>query len=163
MNTRLNQNLTDHGPTVEAEAVGISPEAVDTYPQSSVWSRALSLAAVVAVSALIGLTVWLSTNPEQASRGRRLAAHLEALEAGNKVLQAEVDRLQVEIKDLKQGGPSIERYAHGNLGMIRPGERVYQFVERSPSKKRPRKSSDTHVRSKRQGRSGHARTGREQP
>lgn len=90
----------------------------------------LSAASLVGVAALIALAVWLTTDPEQARRGQRLAGQLEALENMNRELEEQVVRLKREIADLTANGEAIDRYARGSLGMVRPGERVYQFTPR---------------------------------
>jgi cell division protein FtsB len=46
-------------------------------------------------------------------------------------LQARNDALELEVRDLKDGLEAIEDYARRDLGMIRPGELLYQVGDRN--------------------------------
>jgi len=63
---------------------------------------------------------------------RQLQTKIVHFQTQNTKRQQRNLKLNAEIKDLKQGFASIEKYARRDLGMIKQGEVFYSFV---PSKK----------------------------
>ena len=87
----------------------------------------MTAASLVGVAGLVALAMWMTSDSERSRRGARLAEQLASLEAENRALEAKALRLRREITNLAAEGDAIDRYAHGSLGMGRPGERVYLF------------------------------------
>ncbi len=75
------------------------------------------------------LSVPLRTLSEQGlPRYRRLSEQLVRVRRENVALQANIERLNREVKALRHDPASIERIARDELGMIREGELLFQFV-----------------------------------
>ena len=64
-------------------------------------------------------------------KANRLAAEAERVEAENRKVAEEKARLTREVKALRSDPAAMERAAREDLGLVRPGERVYR-VEASP-------------------------------
>ena len=60
---------------------------------------------------------------------RRLAGRVEEEQARLDSLRTEVDSLEARAALLADDSATIERIARERYGMIRPGERLYRFVE----------------------------------
>lgn len=60
-------------------------------------------------------------------RYRALTEELRELETGNERLEREVRGLQREVDDLRDDPEAIQRIARDELGMVRPGELIFQF------------------------------------
>ena len=58
---------------------------------------------------------------------------LSAQKDKNRVLERRNATLAAEVKDLKTGTEAIEERARFELGMVRPDEVFYQYVEKSPA------------------------------
>lgn len=57
----------------------------------------------------------------------RMRAEYAHVVARNAEIDADNERLRSEIRLLREDRRSIERMAREELGMTRPGERIYQF------------------------------------
>jgi len=64
-------------------------------------------------------------------KAHRLAAEAERVDAENRRLSEENARLTREVKALRSDPAAMERAAREDLGLVRPGERVYR-VEANP-------------------------------
>lgn len=64
-------------------------------------------------------------------KANRLAAEAERVEAENRRLADENARLTREVRALRSDPAAMERAAREDLGLVRPGERVYR-VEAAP-------------------------------
>jgi cell division protein FtsB len=69
----------------------------------------------------------LVLEPEGLPRLRGLEKELEEVNAENADSYREVQRLRVEVRELKDDPAAIERIARGELGMVRKSEVVFQF------------------------------------
>jgi cell division protein FtsB len=69
----------------------------------------------------------LVLEPEGLPRLRGLEKELDEVNAENADSYREVQRLRVEVRELKDDPAAIERIARGELGMVRKSEVVFQF------------------------------------
>jgi len=101
------------------------------------WKRYAREGAAVAVAAaaIVGVLVW-SSGGEAETRGAGLKAELERIEARNRVLRNEND---AEIARLRSDERESVFHARTELGMVKPGELVYQF--RSTASEAPPEAS----------------------
>jgi cell division protein FtsB len=60
---------------------------------------------------------------------RRLSGRVEEAQARLDSLRVEVDSLEARADSLENDSATIERIARERYGMIKPGERLYRFVE----------------------------------
>lgn len=65
---------------------------------------------------------------------QRLQGELKAIEQHNAKLQTDNDELRHEIERLKHDLKYIEELARAELGLLKDGERVYQFEKKQPEK-----------------------------
>jgi cell division protein FtsB len=70
-------------------------------------------------------------DPSGLRKARRLEAEAARIEADNARIAQESARLSREVKALRSDPAAMERAAREDLGLVRPGERVYR-VEGSP-------------------------------
>ncbi len=76
--------------------------------------------------ALIAVPV-LVLEPEGLPRLRALEKELDQVTAENADSSREVERLRVEVRELRDDPAAVERIARGELGMVRKSEVVFQF------------------------------------
>jgi len=96
-------------------------------PASSAWWPPLLLlvGSIVAVPLLV-------LDPRGLPRYRALRDELFEIERTNERTREEVRRLQAEIAGLESDERAIERIARDELGLVRPGEIVFQFPPPAP-------------------------------
>ncbi len=82
-------------------------------------------AAMLALS-LIAVPVLL-LQPEGLPRLRALQHELGQVKAENADLQRDVERLRVEVRELRDDPTAVERIARDELGLVRKDEVVFQF------------------------------------
>ncbi|MCK6571123.1 septum formation initiator family protein [Myxococcota bacterium] len=97
------------------------------------WKRWLQSAAVVGalVAAVYGF-YRLTLDPELVARNQSLSEELSRLEARNRRLETDNAALESEIARLRSEDAESVHHARTSLGMVRPGEVVYQFPAPSP-------------------------------
>jgi len=76
--------------------------------------------AIVAVPVLV-------LEPAGLPRLRALEHEVDDVEAENRESAREVERLRVEVRELRDDPAAVERIARGELGMVRKSEVVFQF------------------------------------
>jgi cell division protein FtsB len=76
--------------------------------------------------ALVAVPV-LVLEPEGLPRLRILEKELDDVTAENAESYREVERLRVEVRELRDDPAAVERIARGELGMVRKSEVVFQF------------------------------------
>lgn len=92
----------------------------------------------VGVGLLLGLIAGvyvfyhLTLDPELLARNQSLADELSRLEGRNRRLEADNTSLKAEISRLRAEDAESVHHARTQLGMVRPGEVVYQFPASSP-------------------------------
>lgn len=93
-------------------------------------TRTLAPVLLVAVMAagLYGFSR-LTVDPELRVRNAELAAELGQIHARNARLQTQVEGLRGEIRRLRDGDDESLYHARTGLGLVRPGEVVYQFEQ----------------------------------
>jgi cell division protein FtsB len=69
----------------------------------------------------------LILEPDGLPRLRGLEHELDQVESDNAELRRDIDRLRVEVQQLKEDPAAVERIARGELGMVRKNEVVFQF------------------------------------
>jgi cell division protein FtsB len=69
----------------------------------------------------------LILEPDGLPRLRGLEHELDQVESDNAELRRDIDRLRVEVQQLKEDPTAVERIARGELGMVRKNEVVFQF------------------------------------
>ncbi len=79
--------------------------------------------------AVVGLTR-LTVDPQLQDRNERLGAELARVEARNARLHGQVADLRDEIRRLRSDTEESLYRARTDIGMVRPGEVVYQFASR---------------------------------
>lgn len=85
------------------------------------------------VGTVIGFSRW-TINPELTARNESLRQELGRVEARNERLQDRISGLKDEIKRLRADDAESLYYARTQLGMVRPGETVFQLTAERPSK-----------------------------
>jgi cell division protein FtsB len=103
---------------------------------SSVWVRRLGIAALLAVA--LGWVPYHLYGSSGLARFMRLRAERDALHEGNLKLHAENQRLREELEALSDDNDNlsrtaVERAARDELGLVKPGEVVYQVNEQQPA------------------------------
>ena len=106
---------------------------------TSVWVRRLGIAALVAVA--LGWVPYHLYGSSGLARLMRLRAERDALHEGNLKVHAENQRLRDELEALSDDNgelsrAAVERAARGELGLVKPGEVVYQVNEAAPAEPR---------------------------
>ncbi len=76
--------------------------------------------------AVIHNQLWLGSG--SVARVHELSEQIAQQKAANAAIQHEVDRLHLEVNDLKEGQGMIEEKGRSELGMIRPGEIYVQIM-----------------------------------
>jgi cell division protein FtsB len=76
--------------------------------------------------ALVAVPI-LVLEPEGLPRLRGLEKELDEVNAENADSYREVERLRVEVRELRDDPAAVERIARGELGMVRKSEVVFQF------------------------------------
>ena len=76
--------------------------------------------------ALVAVPV-LVLQPEGLPRLRSLEKELDDVTTENAESYREVERLRVEVRELRDDPAAVERIARGELGMVRKSEVVFQF------------------------------------
>jgi len=89
------------------------------------WSFRLLVAGAMALGA--GYLPYRAYGPDGVARTLRLQRDLDGLEARNRVLQEENQRLRQRVHSLKEDPRAIERVARDELGLVRPEDIVFQF------------------------------------
>ena len=94
------------------------------------WRRHQGLAVICSMGALALLLTVLSVFGDQGYfRIRRLARDRVALEEKVREVERDNDRLRRQLQDIKNGRASYELAAREKLGLVKPGEVVYDFRE----------------------------------
>jgi cell division protein FtsB len=92
--------------------------------QADIVERTLPIAmlclALVAVPVLV-------LEPQGLPRLRALERELDEVNAENADSYREVERLRVEVRELRDDPAAVERIARGELGLVRKSEVVFQF------------------------------------
>ena len=88
--------------------------------------RTLPIAMLSLASIAVPLLV---LEPEGLPRLRGLERELDDVVAGNDDLRRDVERLRVEVRELRDDPGAVERIARGELGMVRKNEVVFQFAK----------------------------------
>jgi cell division protein FtsB len=78
--------------------------------------------------ALVSVPV-LILEPEGFPRLRGLEKEFDDVTTENEELRREVDRLRIEVRELRDDPAAVERIARGELGMVRKNEVVFQFAK----------------------------------
>jgi len=76
--------------------------------------------------ALIAVPV-LILEPEGLPRLRGLQKELDDVTAADAELRRDVERLRIQVRELRDDPAAVERIARGELGMVRKTEVVFQF------------------------------------
>ena len=87
--------------------------------------------ALAALIVLIQYPLWLGKGGWL--RAWEVDRQLSAQKAKNGELQSRNAGLAAEVNDLKTGTDAIEERARSELGMIRPDEVFYQYVDKAPA------------------------------
>jgi cell division protein FtsB len=87
--------------------------------------RALPIA--ILALAVVGAPI-LIFEPEGLPRMRRMSQELEDVSAENIELHRSVERLRVQVDDLRTNPAAVERIARSELGLVRKNEVVFQFA-----------------------------------
>lgn len=85
---------------------------------------------LAALLLLLQYRLWISEEGWREVWGLRAAIHLQRDE--NARLLERNQRLEAEVRDLKQGLDAAEEIARTDLGMIGPGETLYQIAAPDP-------------------------------
>jgi len=85
----------------------------------------LALAGVLAIA--MGYLPYRVYGPDGVARVQRLEQDLTELDEANRALERENQQLRLQIHSLKRDRHTIERVARDELGMVRPGDIVFQF------------------------------------
>ncbi|HUL59869.1 MAG TPA: septum formation initiator family protein [Anaeromyxobacteraceae bacterium] len=81
---------------------------------------------------LVLLALVSALDPGGLRKARRLAGEAGRIEADNARLAEENARLSREVKALRTDPSAMERAAREDLGLVRPGERVYRVEGPGP-------------------------------
>jgi cell division protein FtsB len=76
--------------------------------------------------ALIAVPV-LILEPEGLPRLRGLQKELDDVTSADAELRRDVERLRIQVRELRDDPAAVERIARGELGMVRKTEVVFQF------------------------------------
>ena len=88
----------------------------------------LVVAGLLVLLALVQFRLWVGD--ESIAGLRRIERAVDAQEAENRRLEAVNQRLEAEVRDLKEGTAAVEEQARRDLGMVGRDEIFYQVVER---------------------------------
>ena len=90
------------------------------------WPKAFFLGSLTFSLIIAGVAIWGEGGwlDIRAPNGK-----LAQLEAQSKILEEENRRIKAEIKTLRSSH-QVEKIAREELGMVKPGEIVYEFIER---------------------------------
>ena len=83
--------------------------------------------ALVVLLVLVQFRLWVGD--ESLAEVWRLHTAIEAQRSENALLSARNQRLDAEVRDLKEGLEAVEERARMELGMIRKGEIYFQLVD----------------------------------
>ncbi len=98
------------------------------------WRRwVMSAGVLVALVASVYGFYHLTLDPELVARNQSLADELARLEARNRRLETDNAALEAEIGRLRSEDAESVHHARTALGMVRPGEVVYQFPASAPA------------------------------
>lgn len=100
---------------------------------ATIKSYALSLGVVLGLVAGVYGFYRLTLDPELIARNQSLSDELSRLEGRNRRLSAENAELKAEIGRLRREDAESVHHARTALGMVRPGEVVYQFPASAPA------------------------------
>ena len=81
---------------------------------------------LLALLAAIHNQLWLGSGSVE--HVRELRAQIQEQQAANALISQEVERLRLEVNDLKEGGEMIEEKGRSELGMLKPGEIYIQIM-----------------------------------
>jgi cell division protein FtsB len=95
------------------------------------WGREVAYV-LGALALIVGVQLW-SRDGDKAARSASLRTELERLESRNQTLRIENDALKAEIARLRVDERESLSHARTELGMVRPGELVYQFRAQEPT------------------------------
>ncbi len=70
----------------------------------------------------------LVLQPSGLPRLQSLEKELGQVNAENDDMRREIERLRVEVRELRDDPAAVERIARGELGMVRKSEFVFQFA-----------------------------------
>ena len=70
-------------------------------------------------------------------RYQALKDQLRELHTQNDALEADVRRLTIEVEQLRSSPIALERVARDELGLVRPGELVFQFPAKATTLRTP--------------------------
>jgi len=87
----------------------------------------LLLVGLLALVALLQYRLWLAEGG--IAEAVRLQARITEEQAINAELKARNDQLTVQVLELQNGHRAIEQQAREELGLVKEGERYYQFIE----------------------------------
>jgi cell division protein FtsB len=97
---------------------------VDVSDPGSLLQRTLPIGMLTL--ALVAVPV-LVLEPAGLPRLVALEKELDQVNAENADLHREIERLRVEVRELREDPAAVERIARGELGMVRRNEVVFQF------------------------------------
>lgn len=100
----------------------------------------LRYAALILLILLIALQIKLWTGAGGMREVWRLQQRVAEQQKENADLRKRNAKLAAEVEDLKHGSEAIEERARSELGLIKPGETLYQVVEPAP----PTSTPDDH-------------------
>ena len=86
------------------------------------------VAALVVLLLLLQYRLWVGD--ESIAGLKRIERAVATQEAENRRLEAVNQRLEAEVRDLKEGTAAVEEQARRDLGMVGRDEIFYQVVER---------------------------------
>ena len=95
------------------------------------WGREVAYG-LGALALVVAVHLW-SRDGDKAARSAGLRTELERLESRNQTLRIENDALKAEISRLRTDERASLSHARPELGMVRPGELVYQFRAEEPT------------------------------
>jgi cell division protein FtsB len=99
---------------------------VDVSDPGRLLQRTLPIAMLTL--ALVAVPV-LVLEPAGLPRLQSLEKELAQVDAENDDLHREIERLRVEVRELRDDPAAVERIARGELGMVRKSEIVFQFAK----------------------------------
>lgn len=95
-----------------------------------------NLAPFVMIAGLAVIVAWVSraaVDPQLEARNATLESELGRVKARNTQLSQKIQGLKVELRRLRGEPAESLHHARTQLGMVRPGEMVYQFVPQPAS------------------------------
>jgi cell division protein FtsB len=82
---------------------------------------------IAMLSLALVATPVLLLQPQGLPRLRSLEVELAGVQTANDDLRRDVQRLRIEVQQLRDDPSAVERIARGELGMVRKNEVVFQF------------------------------------